>query len=135
MLSEPQGTLEAVIIAFSLEDIDSTAAYFAEDAECVIVTTPHIVLHGRPEIRRRIDSILTDYHVDRFAARTIHPTGDGLRTQILFAFRHRATGQVIDGVMRVTATVRDGRIERWHEYHDSGRVQAFLRLVQSTQGS
>lgn len=133
LLSEPQGILEAVITAFSLEDIESTAAYFAYNADFVIVTTPEIVLNGRPDITRRLQKIVTDFHVDRFEVRTILPTDDGLRTQILFAFRHRATGQVIDGVMRVTARVQNGRIVRWREYQDADRVEAFMRLVQSSR--
>lgn len=133
MLSEPQGILEAVITAFSLEDIESTAAYFAEDADFVIVTTPEIVLTGRAAITRRLQTVVADFYVETFAARTILPADDGLRTQILFAFRHRATGQVIDGIMRVTATVRDGRIVRWREYQDAERVEAFMRLVRAAR--
>lgn len=135
MLSEPQGILEAVITAFSLEDIESTAAYFADDADFVIVTTPEIILQGRTDIARRLQTVVRDFHVDRFAARTILPTQDGLRTQILFAFRHRATGQIIDGVMRVTVVVRDGRIVSWREYQDADRVEAFIRLVRASRGN
>lgn len=133
MLSEPQGTLEAVITAFSLEDIESTAAYFAEDADVVIVTTPEIVLVGRADLTRRLQTVVADFHVETFSARTILPADDGLRTQILYALRHRATGQVIDGIMRVTATIRDGRIVRWREYQDADRVEAFMRLVRAAR--
>ncbi len=133
MLSEPHGILEAVITAFSLEDIESTVAYFASDADFVVVTTPEITLAGRADIRRRLQTIVADFHVDTFTARTILPADDGLRTQIMYAFRHRATGQVIDGIMRVTATVRDGRIVRWREYQDADRVEAFMRLVRAAR--
>lgn len=135
MLSEPQGILEAVITAFSLEDIESTAAYFAEDADFVIVTTPEIAFKGRADIARRLRAVVREFHVDRFSARTILPTEDGLRTQILFAFRHRPTGQIIDGVMRVNVVVRDGRIVSWREYQDADRVEAFMRLVRASRSN
>ena len=133
MLSEPEGVLEAVITAFSLEDIETIVAYFDEQADFVIFTPSEIVFQGREAIARRLHLIIKDFHVDRFAARTILPADDGLRTQIMYAFRHKETGQTIDGTMRVTAAVRDGRIVRWHEYQDAESVEAFMRLVQSTR--
>ena len=134
MLSQPEGILEAVITAFSLEDIETIVAYFDEHADFVIFTPSQIVFKGRAAIARRLHLVIKDFHVEGFAARTILPADDGLRTQIVYTFRHRETGQTIDGTMRVTAAVRGGRIVRWHEYQDAERVEAFMRLVQASRG-
>lgn len=131
MLTDPEGILEAVITAISLEDIDSTVAYFDTEADFTIHTPGEIVFKGHAAITRRLQALIEDFHVDRFAARTILPCDEGLRTQIAYSFRHRATGQTIDGVMRVVASFRDGHIVRWQEYQDAERVEAFMRLVKA----
>lgn len=129
MLYEPVGVLEAVITALNLEDLDSAAAYFDDNAEIIVFTPATIVLNGREALRRRLDRVVGEFSVQLFEARTILPHDDAWRTQIHFRFQHRASGQILDGVMRVIACVRDGRIVRWHEYQDSERVDAFMRLV------
>lgn len=131
MLTDPEGILEAVITALSLEDIDSTVAYFDQDADFTIFTPSQIVFRGRDAISRRLKTVVGDFYVHRFAARTILPCDEGLRTQIAYSFRHRATGQMIDGIMRVVVSFDGGRIVRWHEYQDAERVEAFLRLVKA----
>lgn len=131
MLIDPEGILEAAVTAISLEDIDSTVAYFDPDADFTVFAQSKIVFQGREAITARLRAILKDFHVDRFVARTILPAGDGLRTQIEYAFRHRTLGVTIDGTMRVIANFKDGRIVRWHEYQDAERAEAFRRLVMS----
>lgn len=132
MLTHPEGILEAVITAISLEDIESTVAYFDPDADFTIFTPSQIVFRGREAISRRLRKVVADFHVDHFAARTILPCDEGLRTQIAYAFRHRVTGQTIDGVMRVIVSFRDRQIVCWHEFQDAERVEAFMRLVGAT---
>lgn len=131
LLTEPEGILEAVITALALEDIESTLAYFDQEADFTIFTPGEIVFKGREAIARRLHTVVGEFHVDRFVARTILPCEEGLRTQIAYAFRHREVGATIDGTMRVIASFRDGRIVRWHEYQDAERVEAFMRLVRA----
>mgnify|MGYP001058377472 FL=1 len=57
------------------------------------------------------------------------PCEEGVRTQIDYAFQHRQSRETIDGVVRVIASFRDGKIIRWLEYQDAERVGAFMRLI------
>lgn len=132
MLTDPEGILEAVVTAMALEDVDSTVAYFDQNADYVVVSPSQVVFPGRDAIARRLNMIVANFHVDRFRARTILPCDEGMRTLIDFTFRHKATGETIDGTMRVIASSRDGRIVRWREYQDADRVEAFLRLVSAS---
>ena len=136
--SDPEGILEATIIAWALEDAETAASYFAEDADFQLFTPKDIwpfsgKYRGRAAIQKRLQNILSGFHVDRFSPRTILSHDDELRTQIDFTFRHRASGQTIDGVMRVIAEIKNGKIVRWHEYQDLDRVEAFMRLVNSEE--
>jgi hypothetical protein len=46
-----------------------------------------------------------------------------------YQFRHKVTGETIDGVMRQVIVVGDGLIAKISEYHDIELVRAFMRLV------
>ncbi|MEQ1715616.1 MAG: nuclear transport factor 2 family protein [Hyphomicrobium sp.] len=138
MRSDPEGILEAAITAIALEDVESAAAFFDENAEFAILIPVGVLpfggtFKGRKSFTKRLAMIAGEFHVARFSARTILPCDEGLRTQIDYSFHHRSSGQAIDGVMRVVARIRDGKIVRWHEFQDTERVEAFMRLVNSTK--
>jgi ketosteroid isomerase-like protein len=69
------------------------------------------------------------FELQRYVPRNITSREDVARCQIEYAFRHRASGEIIDGVLRVVAQITDGRIVRFREYHDRERIRAFMRLV------
>lgn len=136
MLCDSEGVLEAAITAIALADIESAAAFFGEDAEIVTYSGSRTLRLGGPSrgkssVRTRLRNILARFDIARFTARTILPCDEGFRTQIDYAFRHRASGQGLEGVMRVVACIEDGVIVRWQEYLDGDRMEAFRKLVES----
>jgi ketosteroid isomerase-like protein len=133
MRSDPEGIFEAGCTAYALGDLDAAAAYFAEDAQFAIYVDRDVLPFGGQVIgRAAIQDVWRNMHqafaVLRHAARNFTVQDDIVRCQIDFAFRHRKSGEVIDGVMRVVAQVEDGRIVRYREYHDQERIRAFMRL-------
>ncbi len=50
-------------------------------------------------------------------------------------YRHRASGEVLDGRFRHVMRVKDGLIVRTDEYHDRAKVETFMRLVGGPQGA
>ena len=136
MRSDPVGILEAAIMALSLGDVESTAAFFDENADFAIHMPVELLpkggkFIGRAAFAKRLGNIFRDFHTVRFELRTILTDSEGLRTQVAYTFRHRQSGETIDGVMRLLASVKNGHIVRWHEFHDTDKVEAFLRLVES----
>ena len=136
MLCDSESVLEAAITAIALADIDSAAAFFSDNAEITIYAASQTILlggtsSGKDSVRKRLRNILASFDIARFAPRTVLPCDDGFRTQIDYSFRHRASGQSLDGVMRVVAAIEDGVIVRWQEYQDGDRMEAFLRLVEN----
>ncbi len=129
MIADDEGVFEALATAIALEDIESALFYFHPEATFVVFTPAQLVFDGHDSIRQRLQKLTRDFDVTRFALRTILPCEEGLRTQIDYAFRHRESGETIDGVMRVIASFREGKIIRWCEYQDAERVEAFMRLV------
>ena len=136
MRSDPEGILEAAIVALSLSDVESASAFFDENADFAIHMPVELLPRGgkfigRAAFAKRLGNIFRDFHTERFELRTILTDSEGLRTQVAYTFRHRRTGETIDGVMRLLVTVKYGHIVRWHEFHDTDKVEAFLRLVES----
>lgn len=134
MRSDPEGILEAGLKAYSLGDLPAAAAYFAEDAVYAIYIDKAILpfggeVVGRSPMLRLWQDLLVPFELVHHAPRNISCDEDIVRCQVNFAFRHRASGEVIDGVLRIVAQVKDGQIVRYREYHDQDRLRAFMRLV------
>ncbi|MEZ5900558.1 MAG: nuclear transport factor 2 family protein [Hyphomicrobiaceae bacterium] len=129
MNADEEGVIEALVTAVSLEDIETATFYFDPETRLTVFTPQEVVFDGPDGIRRRLQTLIGDFEIRRFTLRTVLPCDGGLRTQIDYSFRHRKSGESIDGVMRVIAAFRNGKIVRWEEYQDAERVEAFMRLV------
>ena len=134
MRSDPEGILEAGLTAHSLGDLPAAAAFFAEDAVYAIYVDKDILpfageVVGISPILRLWQDLLVPFELVQHAPRNIACDEDIVRCQVNFAFRHRASGEVIDGILRIVAQVQDGQIVRYREYHDQERLRAFMRLV------
>lgn len=56
---------------------------------------------------------------------------DGFHASVEFVYRHRATGEILDGRFRLVIQVANGLVYRIREFHDAERIQAFFHLVAS----
>jgi ketosteroid isomerase-like protein len=133
MRSDPEGILEGGLTAYALGDLEAAAAYFVEDAQYAIYVDKDILPFGGQVIGRAAivgvwRNTFDSFELLQHAARNLTAQDDIVRCQVDFAFRHRKSGEVIDGVMRVVAQVENGRIVRYREYHDQERIRAFMRL-------
>ena len=124
-------------MALSLSDVESAAAFFDENADFAIHMPVELLpkggkFIGRAAFAKRLGYICRDFHTSRFEARTILIDREGLRTQVAYTFRHRRTGDTIDGVMRLLVTVSNGLIVRWHEFHDTERLKPSCGSLRAT---
>lgn len=84
---------------------------------------------GRDVLMERFRLIHGLFEYVLFRPFTFRARKDTAHTQVEFIYRHRATGEVLDGRFRLVLTVRDGLVCRIEEYHDAARVEAFARLI------
>lgn len=88
---------------------------------------------GRAAISDRLQTILDIFDTLRYEGTLVRldrlREGERVHGQVSYCFRHKVTGEAIDGTMRQDIVVRAGRIESWREYTDAARVRAFMRLV------
>jgi ketosteroid isomerase-like protein len=134
MRSDPEGILEAAIQAYAMGDFPAAAAYFAEDVVYAIYIDKDVLpfggeVTGRAAILAVWQDIRLSFENLKYVPRVISYDDDIVRCQINFAFRHHASGEEIDGVMRVVAQIANGQIVRFREYHDQERLRAFMRLA------
>ncbi len=139
MRSDPEGVLEAAFKAYSLGDLSAAAAYFAEDAVFAIYVDTDILpfggeVVGRPAILNLWQSLRLPFELVHYTPRILSCEDDVVRCQVGFAFRHRSSGQIIDGTMRIVTQVTKGQIVRYREYHDQERLRAFMHLVDGKKG-
>jgi len=84
---------------------------------------------GAASISDRLQMVLDQFDTLNYRGSVTRCEGDVVNGQVAYRFRHKITGEDIEGVMRVVATLENGLIERWDEYHDVEKVKAFMRLV------
>lgn len=89
---------------------------------------------GRAAMADRMRTILTLFEMVHFVPIFFKTDGQVEHTRVNYGFRHRKTGELISGVMRLVATVEHGLISDLKEFHDLEKVRAFMRLISHAAG-
>jgi len=84
---------------------------------------------GKAAVSDRLQMILDQFDTLLYAGHVVKVDGEKVHGLVDYRFRHKLTGEVIDGSMRHQILVRDGRIVSLRETHDIEKVKAFMRLV------
>jgi ketosteroid isomerase-like protein len=140
MRSDPEGIVEASLIAYALGDFETAAAYYSPEAVFTVYADNEVFpLNG--EWRGR-DAIISCWHeideafeVLRFEPRNIAASEDLVRCQVRFELRHRTSGEVMESVARCVFEVQQGLILREREYIDVEGMRAFMRLCGHTSSA
>lgn len=85
--------------------------------------------HGKAAASDRMQTVFDQFETLQYDGTVTSASDDRVRGQVLYSFRHKATGEVIEGVMRQVIDLKDGKIVCLHEFHDVERIRAFMRLV------
>jgi ketosteroid isomerase-like protein len=120
--------------AWARRDKSAALALAADDIVFRMVLPEDIlpfggVTAGKPSISDRLQTILDAFDTIRYRLTIKRADEATVSGRVHFCFRHKLTGEDIDGVMRIDIRVRDGLITDWTEYHDVERIRAFMRLV------
>jgi hypothetical protein len=126
--------LEAVYASWAARDLAATLSCFAADVVFIIHLPPEVApyvgeVHGREELRPRLQAILDDF--DFIAYRTLQITAEGqsFHSRVGFHYRHKTTGLEYEGTMRHVWRVEGDKIVRFEEFHDTERVRTFFKLL------
>jgi ketosteroid isomerase-like protein len=121
------------LACWAAEDVEMTLAHLHEDVVYKVHTS--VVLpfgcekRGHDALRDLMFTVLTDFDVLLYSPNYIRATSNGVRAGVAYHYRHRATGEVLEGTRRLLIHVDGGLIARIDGYYDNRMVEAFMRLT------
>lgn len=111
----------------ALEMVDDDAVYLLHVSETTLPFGGEN--RGKANVARALAKMREDFEYVLYRPFPLTENGDVVRGQVEFIFRHRKTGETIDGRCRMIWKVANGRIVRCEEYQDAAKLGAFMRLV------
>ena len=84
---------------------------------------------GKSAASDRIQTVFDQFYTLQYEGTVTAASDDMVRGQVLYTFKHKATQEIIEGVMRQVIHINRGLIVRLEEFHDVERIRAFMRLV------
>ncbi len=136
MRSDSVALLYEFAEAYAVRDLDRALASFSDDVIYALHVDREVVPFagvtiGKSQVRKRWEMIVSLFDMPFYRLEHAALNGDELHASIAYRFRHIATGEEIEGKMRVVIWVRGGMFARVNEFHDRARVEAFFRLIAS----
>jgi ketosteroid isomerase-like protein len=137
MRSDPEGIVEALLIAYAIGDYEAAAAYYAPHAVFAMYADNEISpfageWQGREEIINCWQDIRNGFDILRFEGRNIRSGSDNVfHCQVSYELLQKESGLTLQGIARLELEFRDGLIVREREYNDVERLRAFLRLCRN----
>jgi len=129
----PRALVASWLACWAAEDVEMTLAHLHEDIVYKVHTS--VVLpfggerRGHDALRELMFTVLTDFDVLLYAPSYIRSTAQGVRAGVAYHYRHRATGEVLEGTRRFLIQVDGDLIARIDGYYDDRMVEAFMRLT------
>jgi len=120
--------------AWAEGDIDKAIGYVAEDSVYALHISGEALPHGgetlgREKIAAALRRVREDFDYILYRPFKLTADGNTVRFQVEFMYRHRESGEMLNGRFRRVMQVTDGLLVRTDEYHDRAKVEAFMRLV------
>ena len=126
--------------SWAAQDVELTAEHFHEDMVYELhVPKPLLpvsgVTRGKAACRDALFSILQDFDYLKYEPTINSVNGDVVRARVAFKYRHRPTGEMLEGTRRLVFKVEDGLIVRIDGYHDARLVEVFFRLMKHREAT
>ncbi len=117
-------------------DVDDAMSFVSDDVQWTMYVDRQVIPFagesaGRAALRERFEQMLSAWELLRYEFTTLELLGQSARAVIAVAFRFRATGDVIDGSMRLVFRIIGRQIVFADEFHDAERIRAFMALVEA----
>jgi ketosteroid isomerase-like protein len=119
--------------AWAEGDIDKAISFVAKDSVYALHISGEALPHGgetvgRDNIGGALRRVREDFEYILYRPFKLTADGDTVRFQVEFMYRHRESGEKLEGRFRMVMVVKDGKLVRTDEYHDRAKVEAFMRL-------
>lgn len=127
--------VESFFVCWSVQDVELAAMHYHPDIEYELHSTmrelPYVgVTRGRSAVRDLLFTVIKDFDYLKYESQINSAEGDIVRARVSFQYRHRESGEILEGTRRLVFQIKDGLIVRMDRYHDDQLVDAFIRLTQ-----
>jgi ketosteroid isomerase-like protein len=131
---EPADVVTAIWRAWGARDKAGTLALLSNSAVYALYVPQEVlpfggVTLGRGSISDRLQTILDQFDTLNYQGSLSWAEQGQVHGQVRYHYRHKKTGNCIEGTMRHVVQVRDGLVDQIEEYHDVDRIRAFMRMV------
>jgi ketosteroid isomerase-like protein len=132
---DSRAIVESFFTSWAAQDVELAAMHFHEDMVYELHSAtrelPYSgVTRGKAACRDLLFTIIKDFDYLKYEPHIIGVEDDVVRAQVSFIYRHRQSGEVLEGTRRLVFRLRDGLIVRMDRYHDAKLVDAFIRMTQ-----
>lgn len=129
-----RAVISSFFASWRVQDVEWTLEHLHDDIvyEIHADTAEHPffkVMRGKEACRDALFNILKDFDYLKYEPTINSVKGNTVRSSIAFRYRHRPTGEVLEGSRRLVFKLQDGLIARIDGYHDAKLVEAFIRLT------
>jgi ketosteroid isomerase-like protein len=126
--------VSSFLLSWGAQDVELSLGHFDENVFYTIHTTANALpfggeWHGREAIRELLFVILKDFDVLKYDEIFVRASGNTVRANVHYIYRHRPTGEVLEGTRRLVFKLQDGLIVRIEAFHDASLVEAFMQLT------
>lgn len=137
--ADPGTVVSSLLAAWRARDKAGVLRYFADDAVYGMGLPTDVVPYGgetsgKASISDRMQMLLDLFETIDFGGQIMGVSGREVHCRATYIYRHKITGEEIEGVIRIVAKVVDGLVVELWESHDVEKVRAFMRLVAYSAG-
>jgi ketosteroid isomerase-like protein len=127
--------VESWISCWAAQDVEMTLVHLHKNIVYKVHASSEVLpfggeKRGHDALRDLMFTVLADFDVLLYSPTFIRALRDGARAHLRYVYRHRTTGEVLEGTRRLVLQIRGGLIVRIDGYYDDRMVEAFMRLTQ-----
>jgi ketosteroid isomerase-like protein len=126
--------LRAVWAAYATGDRAGTLEHFSDSVSFGIYVPQEVLpfggeTHGKAAMSDRLQTVYDQFEIVQYTGTVLNVSENTARGQVAYIFRHKWTGEALEGKMRLLFEFDGPLIVRLQEFHDVEMVRAFMRLI------
>ena len=137
---DSRSVVASFFTCWRVQDVEWAIAHYHENAVYELHVDPSAALvdrvyRGREACRAALYALLKDFDYLKYEPVINSVSGATVRARVAFRYRHRTTGEILEGSRRLVFQVREGLIVRVDGYYDTKLFSAFVRLMKDRERS
>jgi ketosteroid isomerase-like protein len=137
---DSRSVVASFLACWSVQDLEMAVAHAHPDVVYTIHNgrdaSPLAGVYRGPEACRDLGyAMLAEFDYLAYEPAILAVEDHVVRAHVNFRYRHRATGNIIEGSRRLVFEIRDDLIHRLDSYEDTLRLEAFMRMSRETRAT